>query len=131
MTNNFNVLDFSLATISGIFLTLAARTTTQESADIANRYGRGIMVTVKVTDIEGGGSITPSVQAKDANGAYRTIATGAALIAVATTALVIYPGITAVAGFTFNDVISGVVKILITANNALPLTYSVAYDLIV
>lgn len=125
------VIEDFMTNTSGIFLPLAARSTSQESADIDNPYGRGIRVSVNVTDIAGGGSITPSVQTKDANGVYKTVATGAALIAVGATALVIYPGITAVAGFVFNDVVSGVVKIVITANNALPLDYSVAYDLIV
>lgn len=111
-------------------LTSAARTTTQTGADAVNYNHRGIKVTTDVTSA-GTGSITVSIQEKDpTSGKYTSLLDSIALTANATTILTVYPGLTAVANVTATQVLPRDWRIVVTANNANTITYSVGYALI-
>lgn len=76
----------------------AAGAGTTNSADQANASGRGAIVVVDITVAGGTPTLTVTIQGKDAaSGKYYDILTSTALATVATTALVVYPGITAAA----------------------------------
>src|SRR5437879_3068596 len=115
---------------AGTFLPSASRTTTQTSPDIDTRSYRSLTVTVDITVI-GTGSITATINAKDvASGKYILILAGLALVANATTRYKVTPGeIAAAANAVAVDVLPQFIQIVITANNANPVTYSVGYDL--
>lgn len=110
-------------------LTSASRTTTQTSADITTYNLSGINVIVDITAI-GTGSITLSVDGKDpASGKYYNLLTGIALVGNGTTVYKIGLGETAVANATANDSLPRTIRIVVTANNANAVTYSVGYTL--
>lgn len=111
-------------------LASASRTTTQTSADITNYNGQGIHVVVSTTTI-GTGSITFSIQGKDANGIYYTILTGAAIVTDTVNRYTVFPTASAVANVSVNDILPRTFRIIITANNANPAVYSVGYNLVV
>lgn len=111
-------------------LASAAQTTTQTQADQANTSKQGIDVGVSISAV-GTGSITVVIEGKDSlSGLYYTVLTSAALIANAFTRLRVYPSLTAVANSRENDVLPGVWRIRVVANNANPVTYSVSYRLL-
>ncbi len=87
-------------------VTLAAQGTgTVNSADIVNVNGKGIQLVIDITVITAG-TLTVTLQGKDiASGKYYTILASAALAAVATTRLTVYPGIPVLANVTQNDIL--------------------------
>lgn len=105
-------------------LASAARTTTQTVADRTNNGYLGVHVTVDVTSA-GTGSITPKLQGKDANGIYYDVLVGAAITSTGTTVLKVYPGASPVANGVANDYLPAVWRVVVTANNANTMTYSV------
>jgi hypothetical protein len=112
-------------------LTSAARTTTQTSADQTNFNHRGIKIVLDVTSGTGL-SLTLALNGKDLNSAkYYNILTGAAVTGVGTYVYTVYPGATAVANLTVNDIIARLFQIVVTAGNATSATYSVSYSLLV
>ena len=116
--------------ISQTVLPSAARTTTQTSPDIDTRGARSLIVTVDITAI-GTGSITLSINAKDvASGKYVLLLASVALVANATTRYKVTPNeIAAAANVSAVDVLPQFIQIVVTANNANPVTYSVGLDL--
>ena len=115
---------------STTLLASAARTTTQTSADLYNPYAQGIKVTVDVTTA-GTGSITCTINFKDpASGKYVNLLTGAAITTAVTNTYTIFPGATVTANVSANDQLPLVFQIVITANNANTITYSVGYNLL-
>lgn len=115
-------------------LTSLGRTITSTSADIINYNACGLNVILNVTVNGAGGSITLTVDGKDAaSGAYYNLITGAAITAAATGTFVyrIQPGLTAVANTTVNDRCPRTFRIVVTANNANSVTYSLGYSTIV
>lgn len=103
----------------------AAFAATQNTADQQNLTGRGLRVVLDVT-VPGTGSITLTIQGKDpASGKYYTLLQGAAVTTLTTNVYEIYPGITAVANQAANLSLPRVWRVLVTANNANPMTYSV------
>jgi len=114
----------------GVFLASAARTTTQTMADQVNENKSGIRVVVDITSA-GTGSITAAIEAKDpASGKYVTVLASAALVSNQTKTLLVYPGAAAVANGSVNDRLPYKWRIVITANNANSMTYSVGYQLL-
>ena len=114
-----------------VLLSSAARTTTQTSADQLNYNARGIDIVVDVTSV-GTGSITMTLNYKDpASGKYITLLSGAAITTNSTNVYRLYPGLTASANATANDILPRTFQIVITANNANPVTYSVGCSLTV
>lgn len=87
-------------------LTLVAQGAgTINSADLFNQFWRGMKVVVDITAITGTGpSLTVAIQGKEsAIGKYFTILASAALTAVGTTVLTVYPGLVAAANLIAND----------------------------
>jgi hypothetical protein len=114
-----------------VVLASAARTTTRTQANQVNLYHRGIRVTIDVTDI-GTGSITPEIDALDAaSGAYIPILTGAAITGNGTAVLLVYPSTMPVANLAASDVLPVGWRIVVTAADANPVTYSVGAVLLV
>ena len=73
------------------------------SGDIDTRQGIGALLFINVTAVTG--SLTVTLQGKDeASGTYYTILASAAIAATGMTVLRVYPGLTAAANATVNDV---------------------------
>jgi hypothetical protein len=112
-------------------LASASRTTTQTSADITCYNLRGINVILDMT-VVGTGSVTVSIDGKDpASGKYYNLLTGAAIGTNSTNVYKIGEALTAVANAVVNDRLPRTIRIVVTANNANPATYSVGYSLLV
>lgn len=112
-------------------ITAAGVTTSQNSGDQVNINGRGIKIILSTTAI-GTGSVTLEIDGKDpASGAYYPILTGAAVTTDTTVVYTVYPGLTAAANSVANDVLPRTWRVLVTANNANPATYSVGATVIV
>ena len=107
------------------------QTTSQNSADLLNPYGRGVKVFVNVSLI-GTGSVTVTIQGKDpGSGTYYTILASAAIVANGFTVLSVYPGLVAAANSAVNDVLPRQWRVQATANNANAANYSVGASVIV
>lgn len=107
----------------------AAATTTQTGPDITADMGaRGVTVYVKSTAI-GTGSITVTIQGKDvASGDYYTLLAGVAITTNTVNRYTVFPGATVAANVSANDCIPSIWRILVTANNANPATYTVGWS---
>jgi hypothetical protein len=121
----------AVVTDTGALITAAAATTTQTSADYRNSCYRGIKVVLDMTTV-GTGSVTLTIQGKDvASGKYFTLLTGAAVITNTTNVYTVYPGATVTANVSANDQLPAFFRILVTANNANPTTYTVGASLLI
>lgn len=108
-----------------IVLASGARTTTQTQADQTNYNHRGIIAVLDMTTV-GTGSVTLEIDGKDpVSGKYYSLLTGAAVTTNVTNVYRVYPGLTAAANATANDVLPRTWRLKITANNANTATYSV------
>lgn len=118
--------------VSGIALANASRTTTQTTPDLANPYGSQVDVILDVTANAGGlGSVTVAINMKDpASGKYLNLLTSAAIVAVGTVILRVSPFMAAVANLVAQAHVPATLQIVVTANNANPVVYSVGYNLI-
>jgi hypothetical protein len=103
-----------------------AQTVTVNGIDQTNYNARGVTVVVVTTAI-GTGSITVTIQGKDpGSGTYYTLLAGAAIVTNTTNRYTVYPsGIAAVANVTAVDSLPNTWRIIVTANNANPATYTV------
>ena len=107
-----------------------AVTTGQSSGDQVNYNARGVKVVLQTTAI-GTGSVTVTIQGKDAaSGQYYTLLAGAAVTTNTTNVYSLYPGLTAAANTTANDVLPHTWRVTVTANNANAATYTVGASLI-
>jgi hypothetical protein len=117
------------ASLSGVALASAARTTTQTVADIDTAGGRYLNVVVDTT-VFGTGSVTVTINGKDpASGKYYLILSSAALVAAATIRLKVGPNVTAAANTIAQDYLPDTIQIVATANNANSQTYSIGYSI--
>lgn len=106
-------------------------TTTYTGPDFSNQQARGVVV-VLVTSAIGTGSVTLSIQGKEPGaGSYYTLLAGAAVVTNTTNRYTVYPGLTAAANVTVSDVLPKTWRILVTANNANPATYTVGACMLV
>lgn len=114
-----------------VILASAARTTTQTQPDQTNfSNARGIKVLLDMT-VVGTGSVTLTIQGKDlASGKYYTLLAGAAVTTNTTNVYTVYPGISATANVSANDVLPHTWRALVTANNANSATYSLGASLL-
>jgi hypothetical protein len=126
MLYNGSTFDRQRGNIDNItVLASAARTTTQTQADQTNYNHRGIIVVLDMTTV-GTGSVTLEIDGKDpVSGKYYALLTGAAVTTNSTNVYRVYPGLTAAANATANDVLPRTWRIKVTANNANSATYSV------
>lgn len=86
---------------------LAAASAGANGADQLNLNARGLKLVIDITAITGTTpTLTVTIQGKDpVSGKYFTILASAALSATGTTVLTVYPGLTASANVTANDVL--------------------------
>lgn len=109
----------------------AARTATPAAATFATGYARGVALVVDVTAIGAAPSITVKLEHQDvASGKWVTLLTSAAIAAVSTTVLKVYPDLTAVANLTVNDVVWETCRVTVTHGNSDSITYSVSAHLV-
>jgi len=109
---------------------VAGATTSQTSPDYKNEWGCGARIFVNMTNV-GTGSVTLTFQGKDpTSGQYYNILVGAPIVSNTFTQYSIFPGAAAVANSSVNDIVPLTWRIIMTANNANPTTYSVGVSLI-
>jgi hypothetical protein len=106
-------------------LVSAARTAATDTADLTNYNSRGIVIAVDIT-AWAAGSLTITVQEKSTlSGIYNTILTSAALGAVGTTFLTIYPGVTVAANVAVSAPLPRIFKVHVAVGGAQSITYSI------
>lgn len=111
-------------------LASAARTTTQTSADLINYNGRFLHVILNVTSA-GTGSITLTINGKDgASSTYYPLLVGAAVTTNSQNIYRVGVGLTSAANSVANDFVPRTFQLIVTANNANTMTYSLGYNLL-
>lgn len=111
-------------------LNVVGATATQTSPDFRNEWARGAKLYINMSSI-GTGSVTFTFQGKDtSSGQYFTLLATAAIVGNGFTVLTVYPGAAVTANVSANDLVPYNWRILATANNANPTTYTVGVDLI-
>lgn len=115
-----------------VLLGSAARTATPTDVTQDNPRHRGVHVVVDVTDAGAATpSITPKIQGLDAaSGNWYDILVGAAITAIGTTVLKVYPGITASANASASDVLPARWRTRVEHADADTITYSVGANLL-
>jgi hypothetical protein len=109
----------------------AARTASENSADLSNPYARGAVIVIDVTAVTATPSVVFTVKGKSALGSdYYTILASAAITATGQTVLRIYPGLTAAANVTASDVLPATWRVEAVHGDADSITYSVSANLI-
>lgn len=112
-------------------ITAAGATLTQTGADQTNYNGRGVKIVLDMTNV-GTGSVTITIQGKDAaSGKYYTLLAGLAITTISTNVYEVYPGSTAAANAVASAVLPRTWRVLVTAGNANPTTYTVGASVIV
>jgi len=100
------------------------RTTTFTSPDLVNQNARGVVVVLDMTSA-GTGSVTLSIQGKDrASGAYFTLLAGLPVTTVSTNRYRIHPNLTAAANSVAADVLPEIWRLVVTANNSNPVSWT-------
>lgn len=80
--------------------------------------------------VVGTGSVTLTIQGKDpATGNYYTLLVGAAVTTNVANKYTVFPGATAAANATANDILPPIIRFVVTANNANSATYSLGMNL--
>lgn len=111
-------------------LASAARTIATNGPDMTNYNARGLHLIIDVTAFTAG-SITITIQGKDpVSGKYYTILTSAALAAVATTVLRVYPDATIAANVSINDILPRTWRAIVAVSTADSVTYSIGANLV-
>lgn len=109
----------------------AARTASENSADLSNPYARGAVIVIDVTAVTATPSVVFTVKGKSALGSdYYTILASAAITATGQTVLRIYPGLTAAANVTASDVLPATWRVEAVHGDTDSITYSVSANLI-
>lgn len=113
-------------------IALAARTASANSADMFNHNARGAIIAIDVTAIAATPSITVTIKGKDSlSGKFLTILASAAISAVGTTRLIIYPGITAAANLKVDEPLPRIWRAEVVNVDADSITYSIGANYIV
>lgn len=107
---------------TGALITHTAASAGTNSGDQTNFNGRGLKLVIDVTALTGTTpTLTVTIQGKDpVSGKYYTILVSAALAAVATTVLTVYPGLTAAANLTAVDILPRTFRILTAIGGTTP-----------
>lgn len=109
----------------------AARTATPAAVTVATGYARGLHLVVDVSAIVSTPSITVTLEQQDvASGKWYPLIASAAITAVSTTVLKVYPGLPAAANASVNDVLTETVRCTVTHANGNSITYSVTAHLV-
>ncbi len=115
---------------AGLLLASAARTAALNTPDQTNAArATGIVLVVDITAITATPLVTFTLQGKDpVSGKYYTILASAALAAVSTTVLKVFPGATPAANLAANDCLPRVWRVAVTVGDADSATYSLGYS---
>lgn len=118
---------------TGALLTLAAQGTgTVNGTDQSNPSQRGLHLVIDITAVGGTPTLTVTIEGKDpTSGKYYTILASAALSAVATTVLKVYPALAASANVAANDVLPSTWRVkAVVAGTTPSVTATIAASLI-
>jgi hypothetical protein len=111
----------------GVDLASAARTTTQTLPDLNTGGCQFLNVVLDVTTA-GTGSVTLTINGKDpASGKYYLILSGAAVTTITTNRYKVGPTIAAVTNVSAQDYLPEVIQLVLTANNANAMTYTLGH----
>lgn len=111
-------------------LASAVRAATNNSDNQINEHGRGAIIFIDMTAVPGVDTVTFTVEGYDPiTQKYYTILATTALVAVATTVLKIYPGLTAAANLVANDVLPRAWRVRATHSAGTNFTYAVSATL--
>jgi len=118
--------------VAAVTALAAAGAGTVNGSDQSNTNARGLHLVIDITAITGTPTLTVTIQGKDAvSGKYYTILASAALAAVATTVLRVYPGLAAAANLAVNDVLPRDWRVTYTIGGGTPaVTATIAASLI-
>ena len=114
-------------------VTLAAAAVGANSADQSNTVFRGLKIVADITAITGTApTLVVTLQGKDAvSGKYYTILASAAIVAISTVVLTVYPGLLAAANVTANDILPKGWRIITVVGGTTPaVTATVSASLI-
>src|SRR5215211_2410294 len=96
--------DYRQSVVADLVATAAG--TTVNGNTMKNEFWRGLHLVIDITALGASATLTVTIEGYDPlSGKYYTILASAALAAVATTVLKVYPGLTAAANLAANDVI--------------------------
>lgn len=110
-------------------LNVAGSTVTQTSPEFRNEYGCGAEIYFNMTAV-GTGNVTLTVQGKDPTSlVFYTVLSGAAVATNGFIKYQIFPGAATTANVSVNDLMPFIWRIVVTANNANPTTYSAGVTL--
>ena len=108
-----------------VLLTSASRTTTQTSPDFYNIGGVSTLAIILDVTSPGTGSITVTINGKDpASGKYFLLLSGVAVTTVTTNVYRVNPFAAAIVNALAQVSLPKTVQVVVTANNANPMTYS-------
>lgn len=125
------IVEAAYLNYSSTLLASAARTATVNTSDQTNFGGRGVHVTINVTAASATPSVVFTIQGKDdLSGVYYTILASAAITGTGTTVLRVYPGLTAAANVTVNDVLPRTWRVNCVHADADSITYSLGASVI-
>lgn len=109
----------------------AERTADENSADFTNDNAKGIKVVIDVTIDPALASVVFTIEGKDpVSGKYYPLLVSAAINAVGTTVLTVYPGVPVVANVTASDIVPTIFRVSADHTDADSITYSVSGALI-
>lgn len=113
-----------------VVLASAARVATVNSSDFGNPGAKGLHLAIDVTAVTLTPSITVTIQGKDpVSGKYYTILASAAIVAIGTTVLKVYPGITVAANLSVSDFLPRHWRVAVTHADTDSITYSIGASL--
>jgi predicted polyphosphate/ATP-dependent NAD kinase len=122
----------SAATRNLKLLASEARTATTNTGDITNEAHRGVHVVIDATAAAATPSVVFTIQGKDElSGQYYTILASAAVTAISTAVMRVFPGATAAANTVANDCLPRTWRVLATAADADSITYSIGASYLV
>lgn len=128
---NGSTWDRRRGNVNDAVLASAVRSATNQSPDQVNHNARGLILVFDITAVPGVDTVTLTIQGKDeTSGKYYTILAGAAQSAVGTVVMRVYPGLSATANLTANDVLPRNWRVNVAHSAATNFTYSVGAALI-
>ncbi len=129
---NENGFDRKRGNTEETILASAARTSSVSSSDFTNFNAKGIKVVIDVTADPAAASVTFDIEGKDPiSGNYYSLLTSAAVTAVGTTVLTVFPGIAETANLKASDILPRTYRVTATHADGDSITYSVSGALVV
>ena len=114
-----------------VILPSLARTANTDSVDLQNPKHRGMQLIIDVTAIVTSPSIVATIQGKDpASGKYYDLVSSAAITAVGTTVLSIYPALTGQANVKEDNGLPLDFRVSVAHANANSITYSIGGNML-